>query len=384
MSSSVAVIPVATRREKQDFLQFPWTLYRNDPNWIPPLRGNEKELVGYRPHPFYEKNEVQTFAAYRSGQVAGRIAAIVNQGHIERYGERRGFFGFFECVDDAEVAAGLFEAAREWFARRDIFAIRGPANPSLNHTVGLLVEGFDRPPTFMMTYNPPYYQRLIEGCGFRKSQDLYAYWGHVEMLPKISERLDPISQQIVEHLGLKIRPLDRNHFGRDVTTFLNIYNLSLVSTWGFVPMSDAELRHMAKGLRHLIVPELALAAELDGRVIGATFGLPDYNPRIRQIDGRLFPFGFLRLLRNKSAIKKIRLISTNVLPEYQRLGVGLTLISGLVPLAMRWGIQEAEFSWVLESNWLSRGSLEKGGAKKDRTYRVYDWDDPNHLTPKKS
>jgi len=383
MSSRVDVIPVASRREKKDFLRFPWTLYQGNPNWIPPLRGNEKELVGYRPHPFYEHNEVQTFVARRDGEVCGRIAAIVNRVHIERNGERRGFFGFFECVDDRDVAQGLFDAARAWLAERDLFAMRGPANPSQNYTVGLLVSAFDQSPTFMMTYNPPYYESLIEGYGFHKAQDLYSYWGHVDMLPKIHERLAPISEQIVEHLGLVIRPLDRAHFERDVMTFLDVYNRSLVNTWGFVPMSDAEIGHMAKGLRWLMVPELALAAEVDGRVIGAVFGLPNYNPRIRQIDGRLFPFGFTRLLRNKPAIKKIRLISTNVLPEYQRLGVGLALLSALVPIALDWGLQEAEFSWVLESNSLSRGSLEKGGAKIDKTYRVYDWNDENHAPPPK-
>ncbi|MBN1589485.1 MAG: hypothetical protein JW888_08215 [Pirellulales bacterium] len=361
-------------------MRFPWTLYQNDPNWVPPLRGNEKELVGYRPHPFYENNAVQTFVAYQSGKVRGRIAAILNRGHIERYDDRRGFFGFFECVDDQEVANTLFEAARAWFAERDIFAMRGPTNPSLNYALGLLIEGFELSPTFMMTYNPPYYEQLVEGYGFRKTQDLYSYWGHVDMLPKIHERLAPLSEQIVEHLGLKIRPLGRTNFHEDVMTFLSIYNRSLVNTWGFVPMSDAEVRHMAKGLRHLIVPELALAAEVDGRVIGAVFGLPDYNPRIREIDGRLFPFGFIRLLSNKSGIKKIRLISTNVLPEYQRFGVGLALTSGLVPKALDWGLQEAEFSWVLESNSLSRGSLEKGGATIDKTYRLYDWNDEDTAT----
>ncbi|HBO44574.1 MAG TPA: N-acetyltransferase, partial [Planctomycetaceae bacterium] len=198
MSSNVAVIPVASRREKKDFLRFPWTLYRDDPNWVPPLRGNEMELVGYRSHPFYEFNSVQTFVAYRGGLVCGRIAAILNQGHIDRFGDRRGFFGFFECVDDQEVADRLFDAARDWFATRDVFAMRGPANPSLNHTVGLLVEGFELSPTFMMTYNRPYYARLIEGYGFKKAQDLYSYYGHVDMLPRIHDRLAPISEQIVE------------------------------------------------------------------------------------------------------------------------------------------------------------------------------------------
>lgn len=371
--NNVTVLEVSTRSQQKEFLEFPWKLYRGDPNWVPPLRLNQKEMVGYRRHPFYAQNEVQTFLAYRGGEVCGRIAAIVNHGHIERYSEQLGFFGFFESIDDQEVADRLLGAVKQWLAQRDIAAIRGPTNPSLNYELGLLVEGFDSPPTFMMTYNPPYYARLLTNCGFAKVQDLYAYWGHVDMLPAIHEKLDPISQQIVERYNIRLRHLDRNRFQEDVEAFLDIYNRSLVSTWGFVPMSAAEVRHMAKGLRYLIVPELALGAEIDGRLVGAVFGLPDYNPRIKRIDGRLFPFGFVRLLRNKRAIKRIRLISTNVLPEYQRMGVGMVLLGGLVPLTMEWGIEEAEFSWVLESNYLSRGSLEKGGAELSKTYRLYDF-----------
>lgn len=370
----VKVIPVKNRREKKEFLQLPWSIYAGDPNWIPPLRGNQRELVGYSRHPFYDVNRIQTFVAYRDGRVCGRIAAIVNQGHIDRHKERRGFFGFFECIDDQQVADALFKAARAWLAERDIHCFRGPTNPSLNHELGLLVDGFDSPPTFMMTYNHPYYEKLIENYGFKKTQDLYAYWGHIDMLPKINERLAPISEQIVERLNLKIRTLNKSNFVADVMSFLEIYNQSLGNTWGFVPFSDAEIRHTAGSLRHLMVPELALAAEVDGKMVGATFGLPDYNPRVKKIDGRLFPFGFLHLLRRKRDIKKVRLISTNVLPEYQLMGVGLTLLSAMVPLVVGWGLEEAEFSWVLESNSLSRGSLEKGGAILNKTYRLYDWD----------
>ena len=235
-----------------------------------------------------------------------------------------------------------------------------------------MVEGFDSPPFFQMTYNPPYYARLIETYGFRKTQDLYAFWGHIDMLPPIVAKLGPVADQIIEHYGIRLRPMNVKRFRQDVEAFLYVYNRSLVDTWGFVPMSKSEVEHAAGGLRHLIVPELALAAEIDGQLVGAVFGLPDYNPRIKQIDGRLFPFGFFRLLRNKRDIKRIRVISANVIPEYQRLGVGLVLIRGLIPKVMEWGIQEAEFSWVLESNSLSRRSLEKGGAKRTKTYRLYD------------
>jgi GNAT superfamily N-acetyltransferase len=373
--SDLIVQRVTSRRQRKQFLNFPWTFYRDDPNWIPPLRSNQKEMVGYVAHPFYARNSIQTFLAMRGDEVCGRIAAILNQGHNERYHERRGFFGFFDCVDDQEAANALFDAVRDWFAKQGIYRLRGPANPSLNYELGLLIDGFDSPPTFMMTYNPPYYARLMENYGFRKTQDLYAFWGHADMLPAISRKLGPVAQQIIEHYNVHLRPLDRRHFSDDVKSFLSLYNRSLANTWGFVPMTDAEVHHMAEGLRHLIVPELAVAAEIDGQMIGAAFGLPDYNPRIKEINGRLFPFGVIHLLHNKQAIKRIRVISTNVLPEYQRMGVGLALMNGLAPMAEKWGLEEAEFSWVLESNSLSRGSLAKGGAKINKTYRLYDLDE---------
>jgi GNAT superfamily N-acetyltransferase len=365
---------VTTRRQQKQFLEFPWTLYEGDPNWIPPLRSNQKELVGYKPHPFYARNSVQTFLATRGDEVCGRIAAILNHGHNVHYNERRGFFGFFECRDDQEAATGLFDAVRRWFADQGIDNLRGPANPSQNYELGLLIQGFDSQPTFMMTYNPPYYERLIENYGFRKTQDLYAFWGHMDMLPAISNKLRPVAEQIVERYNVKLRSMDRSRFKEDVRMFLSLYNRSLANTWGFVPMTPGEVEHMAEGLRHLIVPEMTIAAEIDGQVVGVAFGLPDYNPRIKEIDGRLFPFGFFHLLRNRRAIKKIRLISTNVIPEYQRYGIGLVLMQGLVPRALEWGLQEAEFSWVLESNSLSYGALKKGGAKITKTYRLYDYE----------
>ncbi len=376
----IVVERVSNSRQRKQFLQFPWTIYRDDPNWIPPLRLDEKENVGYIHNPFYDRNQIQTFLAYRRGEVVGRIGAILNQGHIIRYNDPRGFFGFFESIDDQEVANGLFNAARDWFADQGIFKLRGPANPCLNGAVALLIDGFDSPPTFMMTYNPRYYERLIENYGFRKTQDMYAFWGHISMLPKIAEKLAPIAEQIVERYNVKVRPLDKSRFRDDVKSFLSIYNRSLTNTWGFVPMSDAEVEHVANNLQLLIVPELAIFVEIDGRLVGASFGLLDYNPRIKEIDGRLFPFGFIHLLRNKRAIKKIRLISTNVLPEYQLHGLGMVLMHGIVPKAIEWGMEEAEFSWVLESNRLSRGALTKGGAKITKTYRVYDLDfDPTEV-----
>jgi GNAT superfamily N-acetyltransferase len=363
---------VQTRKEKSQFFHLPWTLYRGDPNWIPPLRRNQLELLNYKPHPFYDYAEIQTFLALRRGEPCGRVAAIINPAHNERYQEKRGFFGFFEAIDDADVARALFDAAGGWLKERGMTSIRGPLNPTMNYECGLLVDGFDSPPTFMMTYNPPWYGRLIEGVGLTKTQDMYAFWGHVSMLESLDKKMAFVVEESTRRFNIKVRRLDRSRFTEDVRMFLDVYNRSLVGTWGFVPMSEREVEHMSAGLKHLIVPEMTTAAEVDGQMIGAVFALPDYNPRVRKIDGRLFPFGFLRLLWNKRAMKRIRLISTNVVPEYQKWGVGLVLMARLVPDALAWGIQEAEFSWVLESNHLSYQTLKRGGVQITKTYRLYD------------
>lgn len=370
--SEIKIVTPKSRRDKKRFLLFPWDIYKDDPNWIPPLLASEKGLVGYAKDAFYERNQVQTFLAERDGKVVGRIAAILNVGHLERYNDKVGFFGFYESIDDQEVADALFAAAADWLKERGCETMRGPANPSLNHTVGLLIEGYDSSPFFMMTYNPPYYERLFENAGFGKAQDLYSYWGKIDMLPKVRERYLKTAEMIRERCGVTLRPLNKKRFEADVRMFLEIYNRSLSNTWGFVPFSDSELREMAASLKYLIVPELAIAAEIDGKMVGATFCLLDYNPRIKAINGRLFPFGFIKLLRKRMNIKRLRIISTNVLPEYQMTGIGLVVLNAIVPKALECGIQEAEFSWVLESNQYSRGSLEKGGAVRNKTYRVYD------------
>ncbi len=193
--SDLVVRAVQSRGDQKRFMRFPWDLYRDDPHWIPPLRRNQEELVGFRPHPFHDDADVQAFLAVRGDQVCGRIVAILNHGHNRRYHEQLGFFGFFETIDDQQVANALLDAVREWFAERGIERMRGPVNPSLNYEVGLLIDGFDSAPTFMMTYNPPYYAALIEHYGFSKVQDLYAFWGHVEMLKSLDQKLEFVTRE---------------------------------------------------------------------------------------------------------------------------------------------------------------------------------------------
>jgi len=369
---AVEVRSVTTWRDRRAFINFPWTHYRNDPNWVPPLRLLVKELVGYSRHPFHEIAEVATFLARKDGVICGRIAAIVNHEHNRMYNEQRGFFGFFESIDDPKVAHALFDEALKWLQARGIHLVRGPANPSMNYECGLLVDGFESPPTFLMTYNPPYYERLIESYGFVKSQDLLAYTGSREQLPKVEDQLGGLVEQAQRRCEANIRPMHGTK--KDIEVFLELYNRSFEAMWGFVPLTRHEVTEFVNTLKWIVHPELAMVAEVDGRGVGAVIGLPDYNPRIKQIDGRLLPFGFIRLLAKKKDIRRIRVISINVLPEYQRWGLGLVLLKALVPKALEMGVEEAEFSWIAESNMIPRMGMEKANVKLTKTYRMFDLD----------
>jgi hypothetical protein len=373
MTATYEVRPVDKRRgDEKKFINLLWELYRHDPNWVPPLIQAQQELVGFRHHPFYDRNPHQNFLAFKDGQVVGRISAAVNRGHNERFDEKRGFFGFFEAIDDPEVARLLLTSACQYLVSQGMTDVRGPCNPGLNYELGLLVEGFNSPPTFLMTYNPPYYERLICDFGFEKTQDLYSFDGHMSMISNLDPKLSFVIQEIKRRFNVVVRRFNLQDFDAEVRLFLDIYNRSLVGTWGFVPMTDDEVAHQAKGLKHLILPELTTVIEVDGKPIGAGLGLMDFNPVIKKINGRLFPFGFIRLLLSKRKLKRIRLMSTNVLPEFQKWGFGLLALERMLEDIRRLPIETGEFSWVLESNHLSRASLERAGLQRMKTYRLYD------------
>lgn len=372
--TSIRVAPVRSWGDQRRFLDLPWRLYRDDPHWVPPLRRNQAELVGFHKHPFHEVAEVQAFLAWRGAEVVGRIVAIHDREFIRMRQEQIGFWGFFESQRDPQVVAALFDTVRRWHAERGLTALRGPVNPSMNYECGLLIEGFDSAPTFLMTYNPSWYPELIEGYGFRKVHDLFAYYGHKDQLAELRAKMGHIAEGVRDWCQAEIRPLDRGHFLRDVQTFLELYNSSLTHMWGFVPLTEAEMRHLARTFKYLVVPKLSLFAIVDGKPVGAVIALPDYNPRIKKIGGRLFPFGWLTLLAPFRDIRRARSMSIAVVPEYQRLGLGVLLLDRLIPTGLALGMVDVEFSWVSETNDLSRKSLERGGAKLYKRYRLYDLD----------
>ncbi len=370
----LTIKPVVTRYERSDWLELPWKVNGGDPCWVPPLRDTQKRLAGFGEHPIWEECDRQAFLAMRGQEPVGRVLAVENRVHNRHHEEQTGFFGFFECFDDQEAATGLLQAAEGWLGQRGLTSCRGPMNPAINYELGTLIDGFDTPPYFLLTHNPPYYQRLIEGAGYGKAHDLHAYRGDVSMLEaiKADTKLNTIDQMVRDRFGVTVRGMRAGKFAEEIEIFLEIYNRAMAETWGHVPMSRAEVLHFANDLKHLLIPELTRIAEVDGKPVGCVFGLLDFNPRIKEIDGRLFPFGWYKLLANKKGLQRIRLVSTNVLPEYQSWGVGVSLTCDMLQPALDHGVTDCEFSWVLESNDLSRKTIEKGGAVKYKTWRVFE------------
>ena len=372
MSESIQSRVVETRRDQKAFLQLERDLYRDDPHWVPPIWQVRKELCGFKPHPFYQDAQCKAFIVELDGRVVGRVVAIINHGHNRLYKENRGFFGFYECENHLKASNTLLSAAGQWLAAQGMTDVRGPVHPSLNYEAGLLVDGFDSPPTFMIPHNLPYYEQLLTNFGFEKTQDLYSYRASVDLLDSLDPKLQFVIDEATKRFGVTCRPISKANFKKDVRVFLEIYNQSLQQTWGYVPMSVAEIDHQAKGLQFLIVPNLTSIAEIDGRPVGAGFGLLDFNPIIKKINGSLFPFGWFHLLTGKKKLDCVRIISTNVLPEYQKWGLGLVTLSRLTPEVLKHGIKVGEFSWVLESNSLSRGTIERGGVGRSKVHRLYD------------
>jgi GNAT superfamily N-acetyltransferase len=371
----ISVTLVRSAGDRRAFIELPFRLYRRDPNWVPPLRSDVAEILDPRRHPFHKHAQMELFLARATdGRIAGRIAAIKNDLHLEHHGEPVGFFGFFECERDPEVAAALFDAAGRWLRERGLSVMRGPASPSSNEEWGLLVQGFDSPPVVMMPYNPPWYADLIEQYGFRKAKDLVAYYLGDEEHPErlIPERLTRMSEALAKRHKISLRPLDMRHFWAEVERVRTIYNAAWEKNWGFVPMTDEEFMHLAKKMKQVVDPELVVFAEVDGDLAGFALALPDVNHALKHMGGRIFPFGWLKGLWHSRHIDTARVLTLGVLEPFRRTGATEMMYLYLLRAGPRRGLTKGEFSWILEDNTAMRAGLEKLGARVYKTYRLYD------------
>jgi GNAT superfamily N-acetyltransferase len=362
------VSAVRTRRERRAFVGLPYRLHRHDPLWTPLLRRDVRALLSRARNPFFAHAEAEYFLARRGRRVVGRIAAIENRRHNEFHGDRVGFFGFFEAEDDAEAASALLAASGRWLRGRGLEVMRGPVSFSTNDEAGLLVDGFDTPSVLRMPYNPRYYVSLLEQAGFTKAKDLLAYQRTFAARP---ERPVP-SAAMERRYGLRTRPLDMSRFPEEVARVKRLYNAAWERNWGFVPMTDAEIDHLAAQLRPVVVPELVAFAERGAETVGFAVALPDLSVALRaNRSGRLLP-GLLKILWKARRIRRLRLLLLGTAPEWRRRGVDALLYQRLWEGSYARGFRWAEAGWILEDNHPVRNSLQRLGFDLYKTYRIYD------------
>jgi GNAT superfamily N-acetyltransferase len=371
-AAPVIVRTVSSRQDRHAFVRLPWAIYKHDPVWIPPLMHDVRSVMNREKHPFHEHADVEYFLAWFGTRVVGRIAAIVNHRHVEFHEEPVGFFGLFESIDDDDVARALFAAAERYVSGRGMKAIRGPVNLSTNdelYSPGVLIDGFEHPPVVMMAHTPRYYSGLIERQGYVKARDLLSYWLGGDEPP---ERLIRAMSHVLERSGVVVRPLELRHFDREVAKVQEVYNSAWERNWGFVPMTEAEIHYMARQLRPVVNPDLCALAELDGSPIGFALALPDFNQALRKLDGRLLPFGVLKLLWYRRKIDAARVLTLGLKQGYRNQGLGGILILHLWRENVRAGYPKGECSWILEDNWEMRRGLERIGGAVYKTYRVFE------------
>ncbi len=381
----VQITPVRSAADRRAFIDLPFRLHRAEPHWVPPLKGEVAALIDPKKHPFHAHAEVELLLARNSaGVIVGRVAAIRNRLHEQTHHEAVGFFGLFECERSPDVARALLDAAADWLRERGLTVMRGPANFSSNEDWGLLVDGFDRDPSIMMPYNPPYYAELIEGAGFHKAKDVLAYELSADSLgvppnateeeatPHIPERLRNFERLARERFGVVVRPFDKKNFDAEITRIRDLYNGAWEANWGFVPFTPEEFDHLAKQLKPVADFDLVAFVEVKGETAGFAIALPDLNQALKPMNGSLFPIGWAKGLWYGRKINALRVLTLGVLPKFRRTGAAELLYLYLFRTGIRKKMRSGEFSWILEDNMAMRTPMEKLGAEITKRYRLYD------------
>jgi GNAT superfamily N-acetyltransferase len=367
--SVTEVRPAATRADRRRFIKYPFARYSGDPHWVPPLLISEREQFDPRKNPFYEHARMDLFLAWRDGEVVGRAAAIDDDNHNRTHHDNLLYFGFFEARD-GEAAGALLDRVERAGRELGREAVRGPVNPSLNHSAGLQVDAFDSDPYVMMPYNPPEYPGYIEQSGYRKVKDLYAWIFEREQMMGI--RLERLAARVRKrHGALVIRTVDMKRWDEDLTRVKDLYNRAWERNWGFVRYTDAEFDHLAREFKMILDPELVALAEVDGELAGVTVVLPDANQIFKRMRGRLLPFGIFYFLMRGRIIDRLRLPILGVVPEHRNKGFELAMVYELYERAIAKGYRRCEASWTLENNRPVNHMLEAAGARHYKTYRIY-------------
>jgi hypothetical protein len=371
--SHVEIRQVTDSRDLKAFIEVPWAIYRDDPNWVPPLKFERKGAFSEK-NPFFEHARWQAWLAYRDGVPVGRISAQIDSLYLELHDAHTGFFGMIEAPEDPEVFAALFDAAGRWLKEQGMQTALGPFNLGINQEIGCLVEGFNSPPYVMMGHARPYYDTLIEGQGYEKAQDVLSYELTKEMfaLPDVVQRM--VKRQAAR---MKLRQVDRKNKAAELETLRSIFNDAWSANWGFVPFTEKEFNAVGKELFMIMPPDFSWIVEVDGEPAAFMVLIPNLNEVIADLDGRLLPFGWAKLLWRLKvrSPKTARVALMGVRQKYQntRLGPALAFrsIQALYEPTMKRNMEKMEMSWILEQNKGIRNIIEKVGGVVSKRYRLY-------------
>lgn len=364
------IIQVKNKSDLRDFINLPYRLYRNDPNWVAPLRDEQWAQFDVQKNPILDHCETALFIAKEGKQVLGRISAFIDKLGIDYWKKPIGLFGSYECINDPLVSEALLNTAQEWLKKKGMKVMRGPWSFA-SQEWGLVSEGFTPPPVILAPYNPPFYNDQLKTFGMKKEKDLLVYYIDAREGYQIPERILTLTDKIQKRYSITIRPVNMKKLEEDVVTIVNLANASIADNWGFYPVTDAEGRAMAKDMKMIVNPKALLIAEdASGKPIGFAMSLPDVNRLIKGLNGRLFPFGIFRILFGLKRVNQYRMWALGVIPEYQGRAVDTLLYRATYEALYSKNIR-LEINYVLEDNDRMNNALYKLGVKPLRRYTIY-------------
>lgn len=379
-SHSIEIKPVLSKKDRKTFVTLLWDIFKDDPNWVPPLIMERMDIIDEKKNPYFLHADVRLWIAYKNGMPVGRISAQIDELVEPQHGVKTGHYGFFDCINDQDVANALFDTACSWLKENGMIEVIGPFSLSINEETGMLVEGFDTPPRLLMGHARPYYEKLVHNYGLSSVKDTWAYTLDISD-PILPPTIQKLVDRAVDKGQVKFRPINMDKYEEELKIILDIFNDAWIENWKYIPFTEAELDHAVKELKMIIREDFTYIAEIDGVPQAMMVTLPNINEIIRDLNGKLFPFGVFKLLwrlKIKPSFKTVRVPLMGVRTEYQNSRLSGIMSFGLFEAcrqsAIKIGCEQAELSWVLEENTRLSKLLESIGCVKYKTYRLYQKD----------
>ena len=374
IDDTLKILEVQNSILQDEFIKFPWKIYHEDSIWVPPLVSELKKQLSKEKNPIFKYCKVKFWIAKQNGVTVGRIAGIINNAHNEYYKENKGFFGYFDCVNDIEISKNLFQTVESWLVKNGIDCMCGPINLTSSNESGLLIEGFETSPVIQMIHNPKYYLKLIEDYGFQKEIDLLAYQvtlKDIHLNNKLMQKLKRFNDLMLKKQNMKFRPINFRNFSNDLEIIRCLFNEYMSENWGFVPIDKDEFKFIGSSLRQIVVKELAFFIEIDNDPIGFFVAIPDINEVLKKLNGKLLPFGIFKYFYYKNKIEGLRVILMGIKKPFRKRGYEAVFYYNGLLEALKKGYKKAELSWISEKNTIMIQAVNNMNANLYKRYRVF-------------